>query len=537
MHPETAAGASAMTAAGTDTNCSTRTANLSLQRHQSQTVTAGTTAISHVGSESTLQHLLQTVRQTAEVASQIRRHRDALATQQPAKQLSASDSTVQQLLTQSLQQNPQSQPLPQLQDLLVQLLAQEVASSAAPLPSLLAALLPTRSQQPQAPSCSPAAARCLQHVTSLADSSIAEAAAADALLDLELGAHDAHSFSFAKTRGTAGQTAGAAAAPAAGARATPEAADAAANAHAPGTTKQGSGSAAAAAADLLGRGSLTAGAAAEASPAPGDGDGAHSTSIGSGAAPFSQPQQELLSILAKHMASLQAATGKDATASHTLPAAADPGQGSADQGPAGRPSDTSGSVAAVPHFPQSPNKASSSAAGAALDPAKVQLLVGELRRQLTCRQQAAAATHADPPAAAAASAVHRPLLQRSSTAAGAPSAGTAPAALSSGLSGGSGGMERHQSVLGSLLRCASTISNCAAAGPGAAAAAGFHAQQSSGQQQAAGAATDGTHGSGHPDAELLQMYGEFQSNRKQVRGVCRTLCALCRKVYQVGTSK
>jgi len=488
MHPETAAGASAMTAAGTDTNCSTRTANLSLQRHQSQSVTAGTTAISHVGSESTLQHLLQTVRQTAEVASQIRRHRDELATQQPAKQLSASGSTVQQLLTQSLQQDPQSQPLPQLQDVLVQLLAQEVASSAAPLPSLLAALLPTRSQQPEAPSCSPADVRRVQHVASLADSSLAEAAAADALLGLELGTRDAHSFS--QTRGTAGQ--------------------------------------AAAAADLLGRGSLTAGAAAEASPAPGDGDGDHSTSIGSGAAPFSQQQQELLSLLAKHMASLQAAAGKDAAAPHTLPAAADPGQGAADQGSARRPSETSGGVAAVPHFPQSPTKAASSAAGAALDPTKVQLLVGELRRQLTCRQQAAAAAaaHSDPPPPAAASAVHRPLLQRISTAAGAPSAGAAPAALSSGLSGGSGGMEGHQSVLGSLLRCASTISNCAAAGSGAAAAAAaaanVHGQQSSGQQQA-----DGTRGSGHPDTELLQMYGEFQSNRKQVRVTCSTCLCLC----------
>jgi hypothetical protein len=126
------------------------------------------------------------MRQTEEAAEQIRRQRDALAAQPRQQQ------------QQQQQQPAASEPRSPGAAVLSRLLSESVRSNQLQqLASLLggSSAAAAAQQMLEVPPDSPAVpVRAMRHNTSLADSSTLEAAAADALLDLEFAARDAGSF-------------------------------------------------------------------------------------------------------------------------------------------------------------------------------------------------------------------------------------------------------------------------------------------------------------------------------------------------------
>lgn len=507
-----------MTAAATETACSIRLASSGATLQSFSQPRAGCSV-----SESTVQHLLASMRQTAEAAEQIRRQRHALS--QPRQQ--------------QQQQPGASEPRSPASAALNRLLSESVRSNQLQ-PSFLASLLttsgtPAAAVQQQVsevpPDSSPAVLdRQLRHITSQADSSTLEAAAADALLDLEFAARDAGSFTQHRAqlatmlaRAAADQQHNRQDAGASAQLASPRAAkeEATAAALVLGAPCRGSSAGPSASAPVAG---TAGGAAAAAAPQPDASCSAAASAPAAAAdsdssAARQRLQQELLALLSRHVAGLPQA-GADQNGRTQVPGSAHmsvPGAGAdATQPAAGATTAAATAAAQLTGSGPAPNECPAPSDGMPIFPVlqRVQQLL--LAKQ---QQDTAAAAAAGCSVRSEGSGFLHTLLHASQRL----QDGADPDTLSRQLGEDRGLLLRTTSNLTSSTalprpglinpESVAAVSRAAAL---AAAADASRAQHVSLPQAQARSAAEGPYPS-YLDADLLSLFCEFKATRQQVR--------------------
>lgn len=498
-----------MTAAATETACSLRLSSAGATLQSFSQPGAGCSV-----SESTVQHLLASMRQTAEAAKQIRRQRDALS--QPRQQ------------QQQQQQPGVSEPRSPASAALNRLLSESVRSNQL---QQLASLLTTSGtpaaaaqQVSEVPPDSPAVPdRQLRHITSRADSSTLEAA--DTLLDLEFAARDAGSFTQHRAQ-LATMLARAAAeqqnhqdAGASLQLASPRAVkeEAAAAALVLGAPRRGSSAEPSASAPVAGTAGVAAAAAAPQSDAScGAAASAPAAAAGSDSSAARQRlQHELLALLSRHVAGLPQA-GADQNGRTQVPGSAHvsvPGAGADATHPAAGA--TTAAATAAAHLTCSgpePNECP-----APSDDVPIFSVLQRVQQHLLTKQQGTAAAAAGRSVRSESSGFLHRLLQASQRL----QDGADPDTLSRQLGEDQGLLLRTTSNLTSstaLPRPGLNAESVAAVSRAAVLAAAAEASrvQHVSLLQAQARSAEGPYPS-YLDADLLTLFHEFKATRQQVR--------------------